>query len=95
MQFHVARALELLKDYLVHLAAGVGEGGGYDGQRTASFNVACRTEEALGLVHGVGIHTAGEHLAAGGSDGIVGACQTCDAVQEYTPAPITSTPCYF
>jgi hypothetical protein len=63
-ELHVAGALELLEDHLVHLAAGVDERGGDDGEAAAALDVAGRAEEALGLVQGVGVHAAGEDLAA-------------------------------
>ena len=46
------------------------------------FDVAGRAEEALGLLQGVGVHTAGEHLAGSRLDGVVGAGQAGDGVQE-------------
>jgi hypothetical protein len=67
VDFHVAGALELLVDHVVHAAAGVDQGGGDDGQRAAFLDVARRTEEALGLLQGVGVHTTGEYLAGGGT----------------------------
>ena len=44
---HVAGALELLEDDLVHARAGVDQRGGDDGQRAALLDVARRAEEAL------------------------------------------------
>ena len=58
LELHVACSFELFEDDFVHLAACVGEGGGDDGERTASFDVACCTEEPLGLVHGAGFYTS-------------------------------------
>ena len=57
LQLHVTRTLELLEDDLIHLAARINQGGSDDGQRAASFDVTCSTEETFGLVQGVGIHT--------------------------------------
>ena len=82
LQLHVAGALELLEDDFVHLAASVDECRGDDGERAAAFDVTGCAEEALGLLQGVGIHTAGEDLTAGRGCGVVGTCQTCDAVEE-------------
>jgi hypothetical protein len=65
VDFHVAGALELLVDHVVHAAAGVDEGGGDDGQRAAFLDVARGAEEALRLLQGVGVDTAGQHLAGG------------------------------
>ena len=39
-------------------------------------------EEALRLLHGVGVETAGEQLAAGGRFGVVGAGQAGDRVEQ-------------
>src|SRR5262249_27007088 len=50
--FHVAGALELLEDHVVHAAAGVDERGSEDGQRAALLDVAGGAEEALRLVQG-------------------------------------------
>ena len=83
LQLHVAGALELLEDDVVHLGAGVGEGCGYDGQGAAALDVARRAEEALGFLQGVGLDAAAEHLAGGWLDGVVGARQAGDGVEDY------------
>ena len=80
--FHVAGALELFEDDFVHARAGVDERGGDDGERAAFFNVAGRAEEALGALQGVGIDAAGEHFAGGRNDGVVGAGETGDGVEQ-------------
>ena len=82
MGFHVAGALELLEDHLVHLGAGVHQGGGDDGQAAAFLDVTRGTEEALGLFQGVGVDTAGQHLAGGRHHGVVGARQTGDGIEQ-------------
>ncbi len=82
MELHVAGALELLEDDLVHPAAGVDQGGGDDGQAAALLDVAGGAEEALGLLQGVGVHAAGEDLAAVGDLGVVRPGQPGDAVQQ-------------
>ena len=46
--FHVAGALELFEDHVVHAGAGIDQRGGDDGERAAFFDVAGRAEEALG-----------------------------------------------
>ena len=63
LDFAVAGTLELLEYHIVHLGAGLGERGRQDGERTASLDVAGGTEEALGLLKGVGVHTSGQNLA--------------------------------
>ena len=82
LQFHVTRALELFENHFVHLGTSVGQCSGNDGQRTSTLNVARSTEEALGLVHGIGVHTTRQHLARCGSHRIVGASQTGNGVKE-------------
>jgi hypothetical protein len=47
-ELHVAGALELLEDDLVHLGTGLHERGRDDGERAAIFDVARSTEERLG-----------------------------------------------
>ncbi len=63
VQLHVAGALELLEDHVVHPGAGVDQGGGDDRQRAAFFDVAGRAEEPLRPLQGVGVDAAGEDLA--------------------------------
>src|ERR1700733_9952246 len=55
--FHVAGALELFEDDFVHTRAGIDEGAGDDGERATFFDVAGRSEEALGALQGVRVHT--------------------------------------
>jgi hypothetical protein len=66
-QLHVAGALELLEDHLVHAAAGVDQRRGEDRERAALLDVAGRAEELLRRVQRVGVDTAGEDLAAAGA----------------------------
>ena len=80
--FHVAGALELFKDHVVHARAGIDQGGGDDGERSAFFDVAGRAEEALRPLQGVGVHAAGKHLARWRHDGVVGARQARDRVEQ-------------
>ena len=49
---------------------------------TAFFDVAGRAEEALRPLQRVGVDTAGEHFARGRDDGVVGACETRDGVEQ-------------
>jgi hypothetical protein len=82
VDFHVAGALELFVDHVVHAAAGVDQGGGDDGQRAAFLDVASGAEEALRLLQGVGVDAAGQHLAGGRHHGVVGAGQAGDRVEQ-------------
>ena len=64
VQLHVAGALELLVDHVVHAAAGVDQAGGDDRQAAALLDVARGAEEALGRVERDRVDTAGERAAA-------------------------------
>src|SRR5574344_2355566 len=57
VELHVAGALELLEDDLVHAAAGVDERRAEDGQTAAALDVARRTEETLRLLERRGLDT--------------------------------------
>jgi hypothetical protein len=57
VDFHVARALELFKDHIVHARAGVDERGGHDCDGAALFDVAGRTKETFRLLQRVRIET--------------------------------------
>ena len=80
LEFHIAGSLEFLEDDVVHLGAGFREGRGQDGEGTASFNVTGGTEETLGLLQGIGIHTTGENLAGSRLYGVVCTGQTCPSL---------------
>src|SRR3712207_8737684 len=56
--FHVAGALELLEDDLVHRRARVDERGAEDGEGSAVLDVARCTEELLGRVQGARVDAA-------------------------------------
>ena len=79
VQLHVAGALELLVDHVVHAAAGIHQAGGDDRQAAAFLDVAGRAEEALGRVEGDRVDTAGERAPAGRHRQVVGAGQAGDA----------------
>ncbi len=78
--FHVAGALELFEDDLVHARAGIDQRGGDDGERATLFNVAGRAEEAFGALQGVGVDAARQHLARWRHDGVVGPRQAGNRV---------------
>ena len=80
LELHISRTLKLLEDDFVHFTTGVYQCGGYNGQRTAVFDVTGCSEETFRLVQCVGIHTSGENLSAGGRNRIVSACQSRDGV---------------
>src|SRR5207245_1243341 len=81
-KLHVAGALDLFENHLVHAAAGVDEGGGEYGQTAAFFRLAGSAKETLRLLHGVGVQTAGQELAAGWRFGVVGPGQTRDRIEQ-------------
>ena len=63
LDFRVTSTLELFEDHLIHLTAGIYQCRRDDGERSAALDVTGSTEEALGLLQGIGINTTGEHLA--------------------------------
>src|SRR5699024_10815936 len=82
LELHVPGALELLEDHLVGTRTGLDQSRGQDGQRTATLDVARRTEETLRRVQGRGVHTTGHDASAGRGRQVVGATQTGDGVQQ-------------
>src|SRR6201999_2409289 len=80
--FRVTGALELFEDDFVHAAAGIDQGGGDDRERAALLDVAGSTEEALRALQRVGVDTAGQHLARRGDNGVVGAAETRDRIEQ-------------
>ena len=81
-QLHVAGALELLEDDLVHLGAGLHQRGGQDRQRTALLDVPGRAEELLGRVQRTGVDTTGHDAARRRRGQVVGPGQAGDAVED-------------
>ena len=82
-QLHVAGAFELLKDQVVHAAAGVDQRGADDGQRAAFFERAGRGEQLLGNVHRLDVDAAA-HRAAGVADPLVErAGQAGDRIEQH------------
>ena len=82
-ELHVARALEFLKDVVVHARAGVDEGGGQDGERAAFLEDAGVAEEATRHFHGAAVHAARQRSAAVPHALVVGPGQTRDAVEQH------------
>ena len=82
VQLHVAGALELLVDDVVHARAGVDQAGGDDRQAAAVLDVARGAEEALRRVEGDRVDTAGERLARWRQGQVVGARQARDGVEQ-------------
>src|SRR5215203_4437977 len=82
-ELHVARALELLEDDLVHPAAGLDQRRGEDRQRAAVLDVPRRPEELLGRIQGRGIHAARQYPAARRSREVVGPREPGYAVEQH------------
>src|SRR5690349_22805853 len=81
-QLHVAGALELLEDDLVHPGARLDQGRRQDGQRAAVLDVAGRAEDPLGRVQRGGVHTTGQDAAAGRGRVVVGPAEAGDVVEQ-------------
>ena len=64
-EFHVAGALELLVDNIVHAAAGLDERRRQDRETAALPHIPRRAEEALRHIEGGRIQTAGERAPRG------------------------------
>src|SRR5690606_12708789 len=82
VQLHVARALELLEDHVVHARAGLDQRGGEDRQRAAAPDVARRAEEALRPVQGVRVEAARERAPRRRRHEVVRAREPGDRVEE-------------
>ena len=57
MQFHIARALELLKDHIIHPASRVNQGCRYDCKAAAAADIPGRTEKTFRLIQRTGIQS--------------------------------------
>src|SRR5512133_4186425 len=79
---HVAGALELLEDHLVHPRAGVDERGRDDGERAALLGLARRAEQPLRALERAGVDAAGERAPGGLDLLVVGAREAGDRVEE-------------
>ena len=82
IDFHIAGAFELFENYVVHAAAGIDQGGSHDGERPAFFDVTRGGEETARALQGVGVNTAGEHLARRRGDRIIGAAETGKRIEQ-------------
>ena len=70
-EFHVAGALELLEDHVVHPRAGVHERGADDGERAALLDGAGAAEEPLRAAQCAGFEAARHRPALPGEHGVV------------------------
>src|ERR1700722_19829806 len=82
-QLHVAGALELLEDDLVHAGPGLDEGRRQDGERAAVLDVARRAEEPLRRVERGRVDTTGQDAAASRRRLVVGAAEAGDGVEQH------------
>src|SRR5690606_23271808 len=82
VHFTVTRALELFKDHLVHLAAGIDQRRGDNREAAAFFDVTRRAEEPLRTMQRVTVHAAGQDLTAGRNDRVIGTRQAGDGVEQ-------------
>ena len=82
MDFHVAGAFEFFEDDFIHARTGIDQRRGDNRQRAAFFDIARRAEEAFRFVQRVGIHTAGKNFAGVRLNGVVGASETGDGVEQ-------------
>ena len=82
MHFHVAGTLEFFKDHVIHARTRFDQRRGDDGQRAAFFDIARGAEEAFWTLQRVRVDTTGQDLARGRDDGVVGARQAGDRVEQ-------------
>ena len=83
VDFHIARALELLVYYVVHTAARVHEGCGKHGETSAFGDLSRRTEKPFRLLQRGNIQPSRESASRLLGSLIVRASESCDAVHEY------------
>ena len=82
MQFHIARALKLLVDHIIHARAGINEAGGNNRKRAAVLDVTGGTKEAFGRIERHGVNATGEGATTWGHIKIVGPGEASDRVHE-------------
>ena len=82
VHFHVAGTFEFLVNHVVHTAAGIDQCCGDNGERATFLDVARGTEEAFGPLQRIGVDTAGQDLAGSRYDGVIGARQTGDGIEQ-------------
>ena len=80
VQFHIAGALELLVNHVIHAGAGIHQAGGDDGQRAALFDVAGCAEEPLGRVQRRGVNPARKRPPGGVDHQVVRPRETGDRI---------------
>src|SRR5437667_2163791 len=88
MDLHVARPLELLEDDVVHPASGVDDGRRHDRERAALLDVPRRGEEAARPLERVRVEAARQDLARRRDDGVVGAREAGERVEQDHDVPL-------
>src|ERR1035437_2038280 len=86
-ELHVAGALYVRENDLVHFGSGLHQGSGQDGERPALFDIAGLPEELLGWVQGTRIDATGHDPAGRGLGQVVGPGQAGDAVENNHDVP--------
>src|SRR5205807_5898946 len=82
VQFHVAGALELFVDHVVHAAPGIDQRGGDDRDAPALLDLPRGAEEPFGPVEGGRIQSSREGSAAGRNHQVVRAGKPGEAVEQ-------------
>src|SRR5690606_11138508 len=82
-QLHVAGALDLLEDHLVHLGSGLHERRREDRQRAAALDVARGAEEALRRVERGCVHATREDASGCRRGEVVRAAETGDRIEQH------------
>ncbi len=71
MDLHIARALKLFVNNVVHTATRIDQGGCYDRQTAAVFDISRRAEKSLREIQRNGIYATGQRLSAGRNDDVI------------------------
>ena len=82
MQFHVARALKLLVDDIVHTAARIHQRSGQYRQAASVFDIARGAKESFGPVERARVQTAGERAPCRLYGQVIRPRQARDGVQQ-------------
>src|SRR5450759_3347372 len=83
VELHVAGALELLEDDLIHPASGIHQSGGDDSQASAELDVARGAEEPLGREQRGGVDAARQDAPARRSAQVVSPGEPGHGVEQY------------
>ncbi len=81
-EFHVAGALELLKDEVVHAAAGLDQHRGDDRQAAAVLDLSRRAEHLLGVLQRPNVEAAGHRSPTGTDEIVEGATEAGERIEQ-------------